>query len=174
MPKPKEVLFRLHNIAPPAALQIDVYDRNDASLKEAHQRIGVLPGEKIFATDVMVDGPWKLATVFAVMKGNGYVPLNINVERRPTAQNTIKPVLSINFGQTGESTCNPEQISWAEEVLSTTVYKLAQGYLNPRVDGGSQLAIDCVYTVKHESGRSDLPLEKMMGIPVSAPDTTLA
>jgi len=172
MSKPNEVLFRLHNVTPPAALQVEEFDRNDIAFEVEHARLGVLPGEKIFKTNVDVDGPWMLAAVFNVLKRNGYTPLNMNVERRPTPKMTIKPVLSINFGLTGETTCTPEQVNWAEEFLSTVVFKLAHGYLNPRVDGSSQLAIDCIFTVKREPGQSDLPLQKMLGAPAPTPDTT--
>lgn len=165
MSKPDEVLFRLHAIRTPDVLGVETAMRNDDFLKKQHEQLGVLPGTKVFETRLPQDKPWRLDGVLGDLRQGGYTLLNMNVELRPGAvKDSIKPVLSLNFGM-GTSTCTPEQLAWVEEYLGRAVFKLAQAFRNPRVDGTSQLAIDCAQAARFEPGLNSLPLCRLLELP---------
>lgn len=164
MRKPNEVLFRLHNINAPKELNIDVNRRDDDFLRAQHEKLGVLPGEKVFETNLPKDGPWKLGGVVRDLAQAGYRILNMSVELRPIKNSDkFKPVLSINFGLAGDATTTPEQNGWIVQLLSGATFKLAQAYLNPRTDGTTLLALDCANAVQDGSRQVALPLGRLLG-----------
>ncbi len=172
MPKPNEVLFRLHAIKAPDALGVEVNQRDDVFIKQQHEKLGVLPGQKVLATDLSVDRPWRLNNLFSDLRRGGYTLLNMNVEiRTDKVSKKSKPVMSLNFGLVGECTCTPEQLAWVQEYLGRAAFKLVQAYLNPRRDGSTQLAYDCINAVElDQAWHSPMPVEQLFALP--APEVT--
>lgn len=174
MPKPNEVLFRLHNVRTPEVLGVEVNQRNDSFLKEQHEKLGVLPGKKVLSTNVETDPLWNLKNTLVCLRQQGYTLLNMGVEIRTHPKTgKKKPVLSLNFGLVGETTCTEEQLEWAKEFFHRTGYELAQAYLNTRRDGSTQLAYDCINAVSL-TGQIEAPLPVLELITLEVNDSTPA
>lgn len=164
MNKPNEVLLRLHGITPPADLGIEVNKRDDDVLRKLHEQKGILPGHKVLETDSFKDPSWRLDEVFDHLAAAGYLLTNLNVELRPGKKmGSFKPVLSLNFAQSDQTTCTVEQMAWVQQLLAKASYGLAQAYLNPRADGSAQLSFDCAQSERFLPEQSVLPVKRLLG-----------
>ncbi len=162
----KQVLVRLNGISAPDNMGVEIIDRDDERLRQQRAEGQLLPGQKVFQTNLEVDRPWRMGGVFGDIQQVGFFISNVSQEMRGGQKSGKKtPVLTLSFEPGDQHRYAPGFLAWMTQYFQTNSFELAMMHRNPLVGGGQQLVIDVCRVVPVGFGQKFLPLRPQLGIP---------